>query len=259
MKKQRTIKYNGLDFTINIDTKQIENKVKGKYKPTIDSLKRLLNKREQYIRKLHNSIRDGDAAIFLFISSREIWRKAVKAHHLSAKEYMILSYLKTINMANIDHINRYIQSVGFAKAHMSDLRRLEEKGVILKTPRVGYFAIVDNGRRMLDQIVNALKQDYNYYKNNKGQKLDHYEKPKVDKGPKYSAEELEKRSFLYKQMMRPFWDGGYKVLPRSRQLRVDYLIKWIEDHRKAGIAVDPAYYRYVERWSAPDRRVRKSI
>jgi hypothetical protein len=258
MKKQRTIKYNGLDFTINIDTKQIEDKVKGKYRPTIDGLRRLLNKREKYIQKLHNTLRDEDAIMFLFAGAKEVWRKAVKVHSLTPKEYIIITYLRGVNMATKEHITGHINSLGYAKAMYSDLCRLEKKGVIFRTPQYGYWAITDKGRKSISQVIQAIKQDYSYYKENKAKKHDHYIKEKSTT-PKYSPQELEKRSFLYKQMMRPFWDGGYKVLPRSKERRVEYLINWIQDKKARGITVDKVYYTYIERWSAPDRRVTKNI
>ncbi len=60
-------------------------------------------------------------------------------------------------------------------------------------------------------------------------------------------------------MMRPFWDGGYKTLPRNRQKRVDYLIEWVQSKKSRGLPVDQAYYNYIQRWSVPDKRERKSI
>lgn len=258
MKKERTIKYRGLDFTINIDTKEIENKVKGKYKPTIDSLRRLLNRRERYIQKLHNTLRDEDAVMFLFASAKEIWRKASTVHALTPKEYMIITYLKDINMARIDHITGHIQALGFNKVLYSDMCRLEKKGMVLRSPEFGYWAITDKGRQTISQVLSALKQDYTYYKQHKAAKHDHFVKPKSTT-PKYTPEEIERRSFLYKQMMRPFWDGGYKTLPRNRQKRVDYLIEWVQSKKSRGLPVDQAYYNYIQRWSLPDKRERKSI
>lgn len=258
MKKERTIKYKGLDFTINIDTSEIEKKVRSKYRPTIDSLRKLLNKRERYIQKLHNTLRDEDAIMFLFAGAKEIWRKAVKAHCLTAKEYMIITYLKDINMATTEHITGHINALGYAKAMYSDMCRLEKKGVVIRTPQFGYWAITDKGRKSISQVIQAIKQDFAYYKDNKAKKHDHFVKPKPT-SPKYTPEELERRSFLYKQMMRPFWDGGFKILPRNRQQRVDYLIGWIQDRKSMGIKVDEVYYTYVQRWSLPDRRVQKNI
>lgn len=258
MKKERTIKYKGLDFTINIDTSEIEKKVRGKYRPTIDGLRKLLNKRERYIQKLHNTLRDEDAIMFLFAGAREVWRKAVKAHAMTAKEYIIITYLKDINMATTEHITGHINALGYAKAMYSDMCRLEKKGMVLRSPHFGYWAITDKGRKSIKQVIGAIKQDYAYYKQHKAKKHDHFVNPKPTT-PKYTPEEIERRSFLYKQMMRPFWDGGYKVLPRNRKQRVDYLIGWIQDRKMMGIKVDEVYYGFVQRWSLPDKRERKSI
>jgi hypothetical protein len=50
--------------------------------------------------------------------------------------------------------------------------------------------------------------------------------------------------------MRPFWDGGYKVVPKNKDLRVKYLLGWIEKRRESGLFVDDIYMRFVEKWSA---------
>jgi hypothetical protein len=50
-------------------------------------------------------------------------------------------------------------------------------------------------------------------------------------------------------MMTPFWDGGYKVVPKSRKMRVDYLIEWIDKRKRSGLMVDEYYYNLLQKWS----------
>lgn len=52
--------------------------------------------------------------------------------------------------------------------------------------------------------------------------------------------------------MRPFWDGGYKIMPKDKKVRVEYVLNWMDKKRKEGEELDEMYMRLVTRWSSAE-------
>lgn len=245
--KERVIKYKGLDLKLNIDIDNIIDNVKEQYKPEVENLRKLIKKRHKYIHELHQLIKNKDVTMFMMVNAVKISRKMKKAYEINDKQAMILSYMYDVNMAKMDPINRYLETIHITKALRMDMDYLIDMGYIIKTSIYGYYGITDKGKRIIESVYNAYRQDYAYFIENRPSKRNYYYKAK---GSKYSEQELEKRSQLYRQMMMPFWDGGFKVMPKDVNRRVDYLLEWIQQRKEKGMVVDPYYMKLVEKWSA---------
>lgn len=57
--KERKIRYNGLDLKVTIDTDDMIEKVRNQYRPVISEMKKIIDKRNKYISKLHDLIKSG--------------------------------------------------------------------------------------------------------------------------------------------------------------------------------------------------------
>jgi len=241
----RRISHKGLDLKFTIDTSALVDKIKDQYKPELDNLKKLLAKRDEYICRIHRMTKDLDTTIFMFTNGLRVARKARKAFGYSEKQYMALSFMANTNMCREEYLSRFLIKIGYSKITKMELEHLLLDGRIIKLERQ-YYAITDKGKSVVNSIYAAYRQDLDFYIKNK--KVPR--KTSIRNNPnKYSEAERERRSRAYKLMMRPFWDGGYKVMPKDRDVRVKYLLKWIEKKKADGFFVDDVYMRLVEKWS----------
>lgn len=247
--KERKIKYKGLDLKVTINTDELIDKVREQYRPVIGEMKKIIDKRNKYISKLHDLIKSKEATMFLFVDAVQIQRKAKKLYNIGPKAYMIITHMYKINIGNQSQLERYIKSIGFGTVTYGDLNILV-KGGYLTELQDRYFGITDKARRAVDNIYNAFRQDYDYFVRNK---VDGYAKTSLKKREnKYTDEQKQQRGDFYRKMMRPFWDGGYKVMPKDRNVRVEYVLNWMEKKRKEGEELDEMYMRLVTRWSSAE-------
>lgn len=247
--KERVIRYKGLELNLSFDINSIKREVKEEYQPEIQNLRKLLTKRQEYIHKLHQQMKEKDVTVFMLISASNIAKKVRKVYGTTHKQVMILSYLHSVNMGKPEQITRYMKSIGMNSVTHKDMRGLVELGYAVKSPVVQYYAATTEGKKIINSIYTAFRQDYAYFIENRGIKRDH-KPPKKKKEGKYSEAERQKRSDFYKQLMMPFWDGGYKVMPKKVGLRIEYMTNWIRDRRSKGLPVDDLYIRLIEKWSA---------
>jgi len=245
--RTRTIKFQGLDIKMNIDINDIVKKTSSKYKPKIDGYKKLVAKRNEYIHNMHQKMKDKEIGVYLIYDALRIMKKAKDAYDVDIRQLLTLSYLHSISMLRKDHINKYLIAIGCKPVTRIFLKKLVEYGYIMDAHKYAYYSITDKGRKIVDNIFLAFRQDYAFYEKNKPMKREYHTSQPA--GTKYSDEEKEKRSILYRKMMTPFWDGGYKVVPKSRKMRVDYLVNWIDKRKRSGLMVDEYYYNLIEKWS----------
>lgn len=241
--KQRTIKYKGLDLQLNIDVNSLVDNVRGKYKGEISRLRKLLNKRDAYIHELHQKVKDKDSILYMVLDGVQIYKKVNSLYKLKAKELFILQYLNSVNMSKVSIINGYFDSISKKYTSRQEMYQLIEKGYVILVDRYGYYAITDNGRKVLANIFNALKQDYGYFIHNriakKGRKIH------IEGHSKYTPEEKERRSEMYKKMMTPFWDSYIKMIPKDKNRRIEILNNWLGKQKE----IDPYYLELIEKWS----------
>jgi len=248
--KSRTIKYKGLDIKMDIDIDNIIKKVSSKYKPEIENYRKLLTKRQEYIHEQHHLLKDKDAFMYMMYDACNISKKIKKVYGINNRQMMVLTFLYNLSMAKVEHINDYLASIACNNIGKVVIDYLIELGYVFKTPVFEYFAITDKGKRIVESAYTALRQDFSYYVKNRKSKRDYIRKKY---GTKYTDEERQKRSFLYRKMMMPFWDGGYKVMPKDVALRISYMTQWITQRKSKGLDVDPYYHQLIQKWSkSPD-------
>lgn len=246
MIKEKTIKHAGLDFKFVIDSSEFVEKLKDQYKPVIENLRKLLDKRDEYICKMHQMTKGTDVTMFLFANGLRVAKKASKLYGYNEKQYMALSYLNNTNMCKIEYLNKHLIGIGYRSLYKQELDKLVDNGCAIRVNNY-YCSITDKGKQVIKSIYVAYRQDIDFFIKNK--------KPTrrtsiSGKTNKYSEEERERRGNFYRLMMRPFWDGGYKVIPKDKDMRVTYLLDWIKQKQKEGQVVDDMYMRLVERWAA---------
>lgn len=241
--KQRTIKYKGLDLQLNIDVDSLVENVRGKYKTEISRLRKLLNKRDKYIHELHQKIKDKDSIMYMMLDGVQIYKKVKHIYKLNSKELFILHYLNSVNMSKVSIINEYFDSISKKYTSRQEMYMLIEKGYVILVDRYGYYAITDNGRRVINSIFVALNQDYTYFNHNRIAKKNR--RIHIEGHTKYTPEERERRSAMYKKMMVPFWDSYIKMIPKDKKRRIEVIENWMAKQE----AVDPYYYELIEKWS----------
>ena len=241
--KQRTIKYKGLDLQLNIDVDSLVENVRGKYRGENARLRKLISKRNDYINKLHNQLRDKDAIMYMMLDGVQIYKKVSHLYKLKAKELFILHYLSSVNMSTVSGMNKYFISISKKLSTRQDMYAICEKGYAILVDRYGYYAITDQGRRVMNNIFVALKQDYTYFNHNRIAKKNRV--IHVEGHTKYTTEERERRSEVYRKMMVPFWDSYIKMIPKDKKRRVEIIENWIAKQED----VDPYYFQLIDKWS----------
>lgn len=261
MKKERKFSFNGVDvkFDINMDSLigGMRDELKSRYKNKIDVLKELVKKRDEYIISMHNILRKKDSAMFIMLNAVHIYKKANSLYGINEKQMMILSYMYRTNMASRIHASRYLMSIGYAKMVAKDADLLKERGFLIEV-KEGLFAATDSGRRIIDNVYNAFKQDYAYFKKNQSPVQQHEEK-RVTPRKFIPEEERERKRHFYKTMMKPFWEAGMKMMPKNNEIRVDYVKKYLMKIKELGHEIDPIYYRLIEKWSVPNKRIPREL
>lgn len=247
--KERTIRYNGLDLKVTIDTDEMIEKVHNKYKPVIYEMRKIIDKRNKYISEMHKLMKDKESTMFLFVDAIQIQKKAKKAYGIGAKSYMVVTHMYKVNICLLSQIERYMKSIGFQGMSYAEMKTLVRAGYITEMDD-RYFGITDKGRKVIESIYNAFRQDYDYFLKHKVNGQSTIARKRTSN--KYTEEQKKERGDFYRKMMRPFWDGGYKVMPKDRNLRVDYMLKWMDKKKKEGEELDELYMRLVTRWSSAE-------
>ena len=146
-------------------------------------------------------------------------------------------------------IKNYFISVGVdLKCTMNDMKSLSDKGLVVREGIGRFFYITDLGRQKLESVVSVYKSSMKYFVDNKKKfntkKV--YENGKRRITPKFSEEQKKERSIMYRKMMLPFWESGFKRVPKDKKLRVNTLADWLEKNDTE----DKEYYiNYMKKWS----------
>jgi predicted transcriptional regulator len=261
MKKERKFSFKGVDVKFDINMESLigglREELKSRYKNKIDVLKELVRKRNEYIINMHNILRHKDSAMFIMLDAVHIYKKANSIYRINEKQMMILSYMCRTNMANRIHVSRYLKSIGYAKMVAKDADLLKERGFLIEV-KEGFFGITDKGRKIIDNVYNAFKQDYAYFKKNQAPVQQHEEKRVIPR--KFiPEEERDKKRQFYRAMMQPFWEYGLKKMPKDGLKRVEYINKYVKKLIELDMRVDPIYDRLIEKWSVPKKQIPREL
>lgn len=261
MKKERKFSFKGVDvkFDINMESliSGIREDLRARYKGKINTLRELVNKRNQYIKSVHNILRERDSAMFIMLDAVHIYKKANALYGINEKQMMILSYMSRTNMSNKIHISRYLRSIGYPKVVKKDEDTLWQKGYIIGL-KDGFFGITDAGRKIIDNVYNAFKQDYVYFRKNQSPVHQHEEKRAPIRRP-LTKEEIDNKRHFYKTMMMPFWDINMKMMPKDREVRLKYVNQYLEKLKSNGQEIDPIYDTLISKWSVPKRQIPREL
>lgn len=244
--KQKTIRFKGLDLGLNIDINGLIDQFKERYRPVFTTLKRMVVRRERYIKKLHKQLRNTDNILYSMYTGTRIHKKVKKLYNLTEKQVMILGYLLNLEQASLDSIKSYFKAANINKPTQVDMDALIEYNYIMASDKKGYYFVTDNGKIVTEKIASAYQEDMWYYMKNKIRKQSN--RSGSDNELKYTEEEREKRATLYRHLMTPFWDNGLSRIPRDKKMRCDILKAWIDDKEGIGRQVDERYHKYLAKW-----------
>ncbi len=245
-KTQKTIKFNGLDIKLDIDIADIISAEKTKYKPEIITLRKNIASRDKYIKKLHDEMRDQNNAMYVFIMCTKIHDKVKEVYNITYNDYMVLSYIMDIDHVKIDRIIKYFNNLSI-KVRPYRIKKMIEMEYVKKSPKMGYIYITDIGKKVVDAVVGAMKQDYSFYINSKFKKNKiKLTSPDKKNNPKYTPEVRLERSRYYTDMMKPFWSIGSKKIPKDYASRIEIVKKWVNEID--GASENPIYNSLICKW-----------
>lgn len=239
---------NGINVSAYINTDELERTLLAPYKHRLKVLEAQVKKRDYYIKNMHFQLRKRKWIVYLGYISDMIMKPLPRK--LSMKRMLILFYMYERNFTSVEKIIKDFKELGAAYGHVRmDIRILVDSDIVIKDGR-GFYYLSDKGREIVE-----------YYERNMVVKFLHMAKIKQDvtqmknandslkKPSKFSDEELKARRIRYAKMMQPFWDAGYKRMPKDRGKRIDVLLAWIKEHN----IQDEWYNKLVFNWGSKSK------
>jgi hypothetical protein len=207
----------------------------------------MVRSREKYIRKMHREIKDPRNRMRVFSVCVNIYEKVHKIYGIRLSEYDILASMYQLDHVSLTRIANYSKEVGIKVPTLAIMNKLCRFGYIAQSERRGFFYITTEGKNLVDNVLGAIKQDMTYYISKKPKNSYVHSLLLKDKFVhKYSKEELERRRKQYINLMKPYWDAGYKKMPKDRFVRYEILDRWIKNRETYGLEVIEDQYRWRE-------------
>jgi DNA-binding MarR family transcriptional regulator len=248
--KSRTIKHKGIDITMNIDMEALRQKMIVPFKEDISVLHKTISRRDKYIKKLHEQLRNRENTMFAVYASYKIYLSTTK--DISLKRLLILSYLYNADYAKPEIMTKYLKQIGVGgTCSPKDTKGLEELRYIKRSGNTNFYYITDDGKQKIDTVHKLVQSSMTYFMQNKKirnvKNVTRY--GERNRKSCFSDEQKEARRVWYRKMMLPFWESKMKSIPRDKEYRVRILSNWIQLQHNEGKDIDPLYTQYLSRWS----------
>jgi hypothetical protein len=248
--KSRTIKHKGIDITMNIDMEALRQKMIVPFKEDISVLHKTISRRDKYIKKLHEQLRNRENTMFAVYASYKIYLSTTK--DISLKRLLILSYLYNADYAKPEIMTKYLKQIGVGgTCSPKDTKGLEELRYIKRSGNTNFYYITDDGKQKIDTVHKLVQSSMTYFMQNKKirnvKNVTRY--GERNRKSCFSDEQKEARRVWYRKMMLPFWESKMKSIPRDKEYRVRILSNWIQLQHNEGKDIDPLYTQYLSKWS----------
>ena len=248
--KSRTIKHKGIDITMNIDMEALRQKMIVPFKEDISVLHKTISRRDKYIKKLHEQLRNRENTMFAVYASYKIYLSTTK--DISLKRLLILSYLYNADYAKPEIMTKYLKQIGVGgTCSPKDTKGLEELRYIKRSGNTNFYYITDDGKQKIDTVHKLVQSSMTYFMHNKKirnvKNVTRY--GERNRKSCFSDEQKEARRVWYRKMMLPFWESKMKSIPRDKEYRVRILSNWIQLQHNEGKDIDPLYTQYLSKWS----------
>ena len=218
---------NGINISAFINTDELEKSLLAPYKERIKYLEAIVKKRDYYIKNMHFQLKKRKWIMYLGYISHNLMKPLPK--RLNMKRMLILFYMYERNYSAVTKIQKDFKELGVPHTKINpDVNYLIDIGLVAKDSRSFYY-LLDKGREIVEYYekntiktflhMAKIKQDISQMKNAN----DSLKKP-----TKYSEEQLKERRIKYVKLMKPFWDSGYKIIPKDKGKRIDILANWIK-------------------------------
>jgi len=236
---------NGINVSAYINTDELERTLLAPYKERVKVLEAQVKKRDYYIKNMHFQLKKRRWIIYLgYISSRLMKPFGKK---INMKRMMILSYMYERNFTSVLKMKKDFEALGAQHSYIyNDVRQMMSMGLIDRDKRDFYY-LLDKGRETVEYYEqNTIKMFMHMAKIKQDSSQMKTIKDSLKKPSKYSEEELKNRRIRYAKLMKPFWDAGYKKMPKDKGRRIEILSKWIKDNK----IEDQWYTQLIFNWGS---------
>jgi len=236
---------NGINVSAYINTDELEKALVLPYKERIKHLESIIKKRDYYIKNMHFQLKKRKWIMYLGYISHKLMKPL--PNRLSMKRMLILFYMYERNFTSVNKIQNDFKELGVPSSSIRvDVNYIINIGLVAVDGR-GFYYLLDKGREIVE-----------YYEKNTIKMFLHMAKIKQDitqmksandslkKPSKYNEEELKRRKFTYTKLMTPFWEAGFKIMPKDKGRRIDILLAWIKKHN----IQDPWYNKLIFNWGS---------
>lgn len=244
---KKTMQTNGLLLSLNIDTEKLVENIKNRYKIAFDTLKKMVRSRERYIKKMHKELRCEKNSMRIFGVCVSIYKKLNAIYNIKIAEYEMLAAMYDLDEISTHRLMNYCRSIGISRPRVNSLNRLVERGYVARSDRKDSFYITIEGKNLVKSVVGAIKQDMTFYVKAKPKRgLPNYNFMQSEIKPKYTEEEIKRRREQYIRLMKPYWDAGYKRMPKTEYDRFRVLNEWVVVNERTGKKIHPDIYKWRE-------------
>jgi hypothetical protein len=239
---------NGINISAFINTDELERNLLAPYKERVKVLEAQVKKRDYYIKNMHFQLRKRKWIIYLGYISNSLMKPL--PNKLNIKRMMVLFYMYERNFTSVEKIKKDFSELNVPCTGMiTDMNYFIKSGLATRDGR-GFYYLLDKGREVVE-----------YYEKNMLKRFLHMAKIKQDitqmknpndslkKPTKYSEDEIKSRRITYTKLMKPFWESGYKIMPKDKGKRIDILAKWIKEHN----IQDEWYNKLIFNWGSKSK------
>jgi len=236
---------NGINISAFINTDELEKTLLAPYKERIKYLEAIVKKRDYYIKNMHFQLKRKKWIVYLGYISHILMKPLPSK--LNIKRMMILFYMYERNFTSVEKIKKDFKELGVPSTTvLKDMNYLMSINLATRDGR-GFYYLLDKGREVVE-----------YYEKNMLRKFFHMAKIKQDvtqikdpneslkKPSKYSEEEIKRRRITYSRLMAPFWESGYKIMPRDKGKRINIVLGWIKKNN----IQDDWYTKLIFKWGS---------
>ena len=228
--------------------------------------RRLMLKRDTYIRAMHKKLKDPFAICVSFFIAKKVFSKF--EDRLQFNSFMMLGFMNSYEYVERDKVRRYFIDMGFREvASLHNFKTLETLGYINRlSSRPLIYNVTADGRSYFKSKIGLFKELMTIFLKHKTfyvpNNIDHRLRKVKREGKlpvnKYTEEKKQEFREYYIAMMKPFWDLGRKKIPKSLNERHEILTAYIAAKKEAGEEISPVTYKNLQMWT-PKNIINKKL
>ena len=217
--------------------------------------KRLLQKRTEYIYKMHNKMRDFMNVLFAIYAADNLSTSFGRTG--GVRSAFILCFMDKYEYVDKRVVEKFMYDTKrFSKLPKSLWTRLESEGYIFKImdePNPVLYSVTTKGRDMYKNTCKVFANEvFDFMAGRVPEKTRLPVKREQKTGEVFGKKTKEHVKEImrnnYRLMMQPYWDAGLKRVPKNLKVRYDILFDYIMHKKENGEEIPEFLTKLLIKW-----------